>query len=125
MNSGSIVKFEYRLFSQAEFSEINFTAFTGTISKGTQQTDAGAMHTTKINLKVPEVTSDKTALLDSLLFQKAQYRVTDYNGAVHLVGDASYPARLEYEQAVDAQPGSWNGYTVAVNHISPYSYALS
>lgn len=124
MNKASVLKFEYRLLSVAEFAELYFTGFTGTIQKETGQTDAGTVHNTVINLKVPEVSSEKTTLFDSLLFQKAQFRVTDGNGCIHLVGDVQYPARMQYRQAVEAHPGSWNGYEITINHKSPYSYAL-
>lgn len=125
MNTAAIIKFEYRLLESPDFSELVFTSFTGTIKKSTAKGDPGKLHTTNINLKVSEVTGEKTLLFDSLLYSKAQYRITDSNGRIHLVGDDNYPARLEYEAAIDGNPGGWNGYSILINHLSPYSYLVS
>nr|WP_321357196.1 hypothetical protein [uncultured Draconibacterium sp.] len=125
MNVGIIVKIEYRLLPDGEFAEFSFTGFSGTISKKPAQTDAGIVHETTIGLKIPGVENSKTALLDGLLFRKAQFRVTDGNGVVHLVGDNNYPARLEYTQGINGSAGSWNGYTVTINHQAPSSYQIT
>ena len=125
MNTGIIIKIEARLLTVDEFTEIDFTGFSGTISKETSQNDAGILHETEIGLKIPHIQPVITDLLDSLLFRKAQFRVLDGNGKTHLVGDNSYPARLSYVQGLDGNSGSWNGYTVTINHKSPQSYPLS
>jgi hypothetical protein len=125
MSIGIIRKMEYRLLENAEFSEFSFTGFSGTIRKVTQRPNGNVLHTTTISLKAPEITETKTAQLDGLLFRKAQYRVTDGNGRIHLVGDGFYAARLAYEQGINGQPGSWNGYTITITHLSPESYPVS
>ncbi|NQU52179.1 MAG: hypothetical protein HQ522_06525 [Bacteroidetes bacterium] len=125
MSVGIITKIEHRILPDGVFAEFSFTGFSGTILKTTAQTPAGTIHETTIRLKIPEVQSVITNLLDGLLHRKAQYQITDGNGKIHLVGDDSYPARLEYVQGLDGQPGSWNGYTVTINHKSPVSYTIS
>ncbi|WP_319228421.1 hypothetical protein [Draconibacterium orientale] len=124
MNVGVIVKIEYRLLPDGEFSEFSFTGFSGTIAKKTDRTNAGIVHETVIGLKIPGINNTKTSLLDGILFRKAQYRVTDGNGVVHLVGTDNYPARLEYTQGINGNAGSWNGYTATINHQAPQSYQL-
>ena len=125
MNTGIIIKIEARLLPDGEFIEIDFTGFSGNIYKKTGQTNAGNIHETTIKLKIPEIQNAITKMLDGLLNRKAQYRVTDGNGKIHLVGDNNYPARLNYDQGIDGQPGSWNGYTVTIIHKSPVSYSVS
>lgn len=125
MSVGIIRKIEYRLLEDSEFSEFSFTGFSGTIRKETSRPNGNVLHTTTISLKVPEITGTKTAQLDGLLFRKAQYKVTDGNGSVHTVGDNFHPARLAYEQGINGQPGSWNGYTITITHYSPESYPVS
>lgn len=125
MNIGIIKKIEYRLLPDGEFAEFSFTGFSGTINKKTNRTNAGTIHETVIGLKIPGISESKTSLLDGILFRKAQYRVTDGNGIVHLVGDNSYPARLEYSQGINGSAGSWNGYTVTINHQAPASYQIT
>lgn len=124
MNIGIVTKIEYRLIGKADFSDFSFTGFSGNITKTSKQTNAGILHETTIGLKIPRVESSKTILLDGLLFRKAEYRVTDGNGAVHLVGNEFHPARLEYTQGINGSAGSWNGYVVTINHQSPESYEL-
>lgn len=125
MSLGLVRKIEYRLLEDSEFSEFSFTGFTGTIRKEIIRENGNVLHTTRINLRISGITSVITDLLDGILFRKAQYRVTDGNGKVHLVGDGQYPARLNYEQGIAGTPGSWNGYTVNITHLSPSSYPIS
>lgn len=125
MNSGVIIKIEYRLLGEQEFTEMDFEGFSGKISKNTSKPSSGILHSTTINLMIPKITNEKTSELDGLLNRKAQYQVTDSNGKVHLVGDDNFPARLFYQNGIDGTPGSWNGYTASITHKSPYSYPIS
>ncbi len=124
MNVGIVTKIEYRIFPNAEFTELSFTGYSGNIVKTTSQPTAGTLHETNVGLKIPGINNNKTSLLDSLLFRKGQYRVTDGNGVVHLIGSDLYPAKLEYTSGINGAAGSWNGYTVTIKHQSPESYEL-
>ncbi len=125
MNAAIVIKIEARILPDGEFTEINFTGFSGTLSKEPARNEAGILHETVIGLKIPHIQAVITEQLDGLLFRKAQYRILDGNGQTHLVGDTRYPARLSYVQGLDGTPGSWNGYTVTINHKSPKSYPLT
>ena len=125
MSVGIVKKIEYRLLTAVGFTEFSFTGFTGSIRKEISRNNGNVLHSTSISLKVAEITGVKTAQLDGLLYRKAQYRVTDGNGKIHLVGDDNYPARLNYESSIDGQPGSRNGYFINILHQSPKSYPIS
>lgn len=125
MSVGIVAKIESKLLTDAGFTEIDFTGYSGTIHKNITRPNGNVTHETTIRLKIPHISAVITDFLEGLLFRKAQYRVTDGNGKVHLVGDSSYPARLNYRQGIDGNAGSWNGYTVTITHISPYSYPIS
>ena len=125
MSVGIIAKIEARLLPDGEFSEIDFTGFSGSIQKNITRPNGNVLHETVITLKIPHIQQAITSLLDGLLFRKAQYRILDGNNKTHLVGDISYPARLNYRQGLDGNPGSWNGYSVNITHLSPQSYPVT
>lgn len=125
MNVGIIIKIEGRLLPDGEFFDLEFTGFSGTISKNTLRTNAGTLHETTVEMKIPQIQPVITALLNGLLFRPAQYRISDGNGKTHLVGDNNFPAKLSYVHGIDGSPGSWNGYKVSIHHNSPHSYPVT
>jgi hypothetical protein len=125
MNKASVLKFEYRILPSGEFVELPFTGFSGTISKKIDETVAGDVHGTTVELRKAKIEPATMDLLDGILGRKLQCRVTDGNEYVHLFGTDNYPARLKYGYSVDGTPGGWNGYEVLVAHKSPSSYVIT
>ena len=122
MNTGIIIRLEYRLIGENGFHEINFTGFSANFEEVQQETDSGNKFSLKINAKIPKIEKGKSSLLAYLLGRPMEVRFLDGNGLVHTAGNTSYPARLGYNQAIGGNPGDWNGYGIAIIREAPYPH---
>ena len=114
MNSGVIIKIEYRLKDSAVYAEIAFTAFSAKINQAQERTDAGIIYTTSLDFKIARCSDENDAFLKSLSAMRSVWRVTDANEVVHSIGTDQIAARLNFVKAIDGQPGNYNGYIVNV-----------
>lgn len=115
MNSAVITKIEYRIFPESDFTALDVIPHSGKLSEP-QLTDSGGnnYYDCQVPFSVAKSETAKDILLKSIANRKAQYRITDANGVVYLVGNESYPARLAYTRNLDGQPGSFNGYQCTI-----------
>lgn len=126
MNSGVIIKVEYRLLGDANFNDLDVVPESGTLAEPVERTAAGMLHKITSTFKIARTSIETETLLKAIKNRKAQFRITDANKSVHLVGDADYPARLtNYQKAVDGNPGSFNGYRCTVSCDTPNGSYIS
>ena len=119
MNSAVIIKIEYRLIENQEFTEIKNILYSGNLSESIDRTKAGNLFKASISFKVAKVSPENELILKPINNRKAQFRLTDGNGFVHLVGDDDYPARLTYQKSQVGSPGGFNGYRCSITCNSP------
>lgn len=126
MNSAVITKIEYRVFPEAEFSELDIIPQSGKLSELLQKDGGGnSYYDCAVDFTMAKSEAAKDTLLKSVASRKAQYRITDANEVVYLVGDESYPARLTHNRNIDGQPGSFNGYRCSVFCKSPTGISIA
>lgn len=119
MNSAVITKIEFRIFPETEFAEMEVIPHTGKLSSSSKVDSSGnAYYDTSVSFSVAKSESTKDTLLKSMVNRKAQYRISDANGVVYLVGTEATPARLTYTRSIEGTPGSFNGYTCTISCIS-------
>ncbi|MFZ4705499.1 MAG: hypothetical protein ACOYMF_05770 [Bacteroidales bacterium] len=118
MNSGVIVKAEYKLIGNSDFTDLDIIPYSGTISETWKKPFEGLVATVQVDFKKENwgVTNDATMKL--LLNKKAVYRITDGNGTKFIVGTSSKPARMLYVASVDPGPGGFNGFTCNISWLS-------
>lgn len=115
MNSAVITKIEYRIFPEANFTELKIIPHSGKLSEILQKDSASnSYYDCNVNFLMAKSEAAKDTLLNSVAIKKSQYRVTDANGIVYLIGTETYPARLTYNRNLDGKPGSFNGYRCIV-----------
>jgi len=125
MNSGVVVKIEYRLIGTVPFIDLDVIPYSGTISEKWKKVFAGLIATIAVDFKKENWSPANNTLMKSLLNRKAQYRITDANGTVSLVGSDKNPARVLYDAQVSGAAGSFNGFTCAITWLSPTGCAKS
>ena len=115
MNSAVITKIEYRIFPNANFSNLEIIPQSGKLSSPRKK-DAGgnAYFETSVPFNMAKSEPVKDDMLKNIVSRKGQFRITDANGFVYLVGNESYPARLNYGKALQGTPGSFNGYQCVI-----------
>lgn len=125
MNVGIITKIELMEVGEEEFTEVTFTMFSAQFGSETEKSQAGFSYKLAIKLKIPKIEEATSAYLHNLLGRKLAVQFTDGNGNVHTAGDATYPARLQYNQAIGGGPGDWIGYDVSITHVSPDPHTIA
>lgn len=118
MNSGVIVKAEYKLIGTADFTDLDIIPFSGTISESWKKSFQGLAATVQADFRKEEWSATNDATMKSLLNKKAVYRITDANGTQFTIGSVRKPARMLFSASVDALPGSFNGYACSITWLS-------
>lgn len=119
MNSGIIIKVEYRVFPASSFLTLTIIPYSGKFNEVLSRVKEGALYAWEGSFDIAKLTDTTDQLLDSIAQRKAQFRITDGNGTLHLVGTDQYPARMLYSRQVDNQPGAYNGYRCTILRKSP------
>jgi hypothetical protein len=115
MNSAVITKIEHRIFPEANFVQLEIIPHSGKLSSPFQKNSSGnSYYNTTVTFNIAKSEPAKDAILKNIVSRKGQYRITDANGVVYLVGSETYPARLTYTRAIDGTPGSFNGYRCVI-----------
>ena len=118
MNSGVVIKAEYKLMGESDFSDLDIVPYSGTISETWSRPFQGLMAEVKVDFKKENWSVTNNTLMKSLLNRKAQFRITDANGTVSIVGSTRKPARMLYVALVESSPGSFNGFTCSISWLS-------
>lgn len=124
MNVGIITKLELMEVGEQEFTDVTFTLFSASFASQSEKSNAGFSYKLALKLKIPKIEESKTAYLHNLQGRKLTARFTDGNGKVHTAGDATFPARLQFNQAIGGGPGDWIGYEVSITHLSPDPHTI-
>jgi hypothetical protein len=126
MNSAVITKIEYRLLENPDFTILAFILYSAKFNEPPfKKTSAGKLYTTTLDLAIPKITSGNDTLIKSIADRKAQFKVTDANGTVYLIGNDQFPARLAHESALDGTPGSFGGYKCKITQFSTSGCTIS
>lgn len=119
MNSGVIVKVEYKPTGENDFLTLDVIPHSGNIIEENKETIAGMVFTTTAGFKIAESKPVTDTLLNTLIGRRAIFKITDANGTIYTVGDSSYRARFQYTRRADGEPGSYNGYICSVTREAP------
>ena len=118
MNSGVIIKIEYRIFPEVNFANLDIIPHSGSFKEEPSKTNAGLIFTFDSSFKIAKIEQSTDDIINLITDRKAQFRITDGNGTKHLVGDDLFPARLFATRSADGQPGSFNGYLCSISRKS-------
>lgn len=119
MNAAVIIKIEYRLLENPEFLILDLILYSAKLRQDSQKTGAGTVYTTVVDLSVSKINQENNSIIKSIDHRKAQFRATDANGTIYLLGNDNYPARLVHQKALDGTPGSFGGYRCVITYESP------
>ncbi len=119
MNTATVVKAEFRAIASTEFTDLDIVPYSGSISETWKRTTAGTVATVNVEFKKENWSPENNTLMKSLVGRKAQFRVTDANGTVSLVGTNTNPARLVYSAGVEGQPTGFNGFACQISWLTP------
>lgn len=119
MNSAVVIKAEYRVIGSEQFTDLDIVPYSGSITEAWQKSMAGMAAKVTVGFKKEKWSAEFDSVAKGLLNRKAQYRITDANGVVRLVGTDQIPARLLYDSRVGAAAGSFNGYEFSIDWLSP------
>ena len=119
MNSAVIVKAEYKLIGDTEFTDLGIIPYSGSISEDWGKSFAGIAAKINVGFKKENWSATNDAAMKLLLNRKAQFQITDSNGTVSLIGTDQNPARLMYKSNVDGSASGFNGFDCSITWISP------
>jgi len=125
MNSGVIIKAEYKLIGSADFTDLDIIPFSGTISESWKKPFEGLVATVQVDFKKENWGATNDATMKSLLNKKAIYQITDANGTKFTVGTTRKPARMLYVASVESGAGSFNGFACSIVWLSTTGCAKS
>lgn len=123
MNSPVIVKVEFKYLDNdySEFVNFDIVPFSASFSESISASKAGHIHKSTLSFKKESVSTENEAVFYKLRNRPAQFRVTDANNYVFVVGNSDYKARLTYKKSVSGSNSGFNGYECTVSCSSPYS----
>lgn len=124
MNSAVLIKIEYRLIEDSEFTVLKNIIYSGKLSESIDRSNPGDLHKTKIDFHVSKICTENELVLKLIKNRKAQFRLVDANKVTHMVGDDNYPARLTYQKSLLGTPGSFNGYRCTITCSSPFGSSV-
>lgn len=119
MNSAVIVKAEYKLIGDTEFTDLGIIPYSGSIAESWEKSFAGIAAKINVGFKKENWSATNNAAMKLLLNRKAQFQITDSNGTVSLVGNDNNPARLMYKSSVDGSASGFNGFDCSITWLSP------
>ncbi|OFX52334.1 MAG: hypothetical protein A2066_00130 [Bacteroidetes bacterium GWB2_41_8] len=116
MNSAVITKIEYRLLENQDFTILDFILYSGKFKQDPDKSGAGVKYITIVDVSVPKINADSNSIVKSINNRKAQFRITDANGTIYLLGNDEHPARLVHQKALDGTAGSFGGYKCTITY---------
>lgn len=125
MHSTVISKVEYRQIGDENFTVADIIPESGVMNEDTDDTANGPLNKISVQFNIAAVSVATDTPMKKLRGRKLQFRLTDTNGLVHLVGDENYCARLSYQKTIDRTPGSFNGYRCKGSCNSPSGSSVS
>jgi len=120
MNAAVITKIEYRLLENPDFTILEQILYSGKLKQDPQESGAGTKFITIVDVSVPKLNTNNDSIIKSIDHRKAQFRCTDANGTVYILGNDEYPARLVHQKALDGTAGSFGGYKCTITYKSPH-----
>lgn len=125
MNSVVLNKVEVRIIGEQNFTNIDIVPESGIMNDESTDTAHGSLDKISVQFNIANLTIATDALIKKLRGRKLQFRLTDTNSLVHLVGDDYYFARMNRQKIIDKTPGSFNGYRCTVSCNSPSGSSVS
>ncbi|WP_372772128.1 hypothetical protein [Mangrovibacterium sp.] len=125
MNSAVITKIEVRLIGEESFTELPQIMYSAKLTETVERNRGGLLYQLSCPFNVAKVSAANESQIESLVNRKAQFRLTDGNGVVHLVGSDEYPARLLHQKGLNGTPGSFNGYACKITCTSTNASLVS
>ncbi len=126
MHSVVVTKVEYRLIEDENFSTpFDIVPESGRLTEEPGRTSQGILNKASAEFSIAGITADSDTLMKKLSRRKHQFRLTDSNGCVHLVGDDYYHVRFSYQKIIDQTPGTFNGYRCSIACNSPSGSSVS
>ena len=119
MNSAVVTKVEVRLLSAENFVDLDIIPYSGTIKEKWSKSFAGTSALVSVDFKKEKWSLANGSTFKPMLNARCQFKVTDSNGVVYLVGTRDIPARLLYESSIEKNPGSFNGYSLSIDWKTP------
>lgn len=110
MNAAVITKIEYKFIGYLSFNTIPIIPSSGKFKEESIRSSKGLIYTTTVDLSISKIDKENDELIKSINNRKSQFRLTDANGTIIIVGDEEFPARLTPESGIDGTPGSFGGY---------------
>lgn len=125
MNTGVILKLEYKLAGETGYQELKFTGFSANFTSNQEQTPSGAKFSLKIQARIPKIGPENSSLLFYLMGRPLEVRFQDSNGITHTAGSSTFPSRLGYNQSIGGNPGDWNGYEITILQDAPFPHTVA
>lgn len=119
MNSGVIVKIEYKPNTGDEYQELDMIPHSGSFTEPMKDSAAGFVYSFTSNFKIAEVDPETDSALNNMTGRRGTFRITDANNRVYTVGDLQFRSNFTYTRRVDGAPGSFNGYDCTITRQSP------
>ena len=119
-----VVKVENRLIGSEQFTDLDIVPFSGSITESWKKSMAGMLSKVAVDFRKEKWSAEFDATAKVLLNKRCQFRITDGNGVVRLVGTDEIPARLLYDAKLGASAGSFNGYDCSIEWLSPAGCAI-
>ena len=119
MNSAVVLKVEYKLIGETNFTDLQVIPYSGSISEDWVKSFAGVAAKISVGFKKENWSASNDIAMKSLINRKAIFQVTDSNGTVSLVGSDENPARLRYKSSVDGSASGFNGFDCSIAWSSP------
>lgn len=118
-NSGVVIKVEYMLIGGSSFTDMDIIPHSGKFDDTGERKNAGMVYNFQGAFTKAKISAENDIIMNAIAGRKAQFKITDGNGTVHLIGDSSYPARMVYSRNIGGQPGTFNGYRCTITRQSP------
>ena len=123
MNSPVITKIEFKFLDNDyyDFVDFDIVPFSASFSESVGTSNAGHLHKSTLSFKKESISETNESLFNTLRSRPCQFRVTDANNYVFLVGDNDYKARMTFKKSLSGSNSGFNGYECSVVCTSPYS----
>jgi hypothetical protein len=125
MNAGIVIKIEYKIDGASSYTELTYSGFSAKYTTDARKSRAGYSYHLKLNCKIPKLQKTTSDTLSALIGKKLNIKFQDANGNYHYAGNASYPARLIFDEAIGGNAGDFNGYEVTFTQDSPIMHTIA
>ncbi|MDR2127352.1 MAG: hypothetical protein LBP63_11065 [Prevotellaceae bacterium] len=118
-----IKKIEYRSTENDTWKELKTVSLSAKLTEKWSQDAAGKYSTVNVEAEIRNSSKTNDTVLEFLSKWRWQYRITDMNDRLYILGNSEYCADFNYSRTVGGL--NVNGYQISIEYVSPQGIKAS